>query len=129
MVAAAWENNSKRLEPVVMAVAARTLGSCIPAALPGGWKVLFQLVTPTTTVSGSLRLCVCFTVWRAPPLRKLCQFVSWPHALIDSVLIIYWRKSVVVLKCGFLLAKAVQDPDSLSVSAVVERTGTKHHDQ
>lgn len=34
-----------------------------------------------------------------------------------------------VLKRGFLLAKAGQGLDSLSVSAMVERTGTKHHDQ
>lgn len=76
----AWENSSEKLEPAVPATAVRapgsSAGSSSSAALPRGWKAPFGLLTRTTTVSSSLGLSVCFTVWRAPLLMKLCQFVS-----------------------------------------------------
>lgn len=72
----AWKNNTERLEPAVLTSAAESWGAEQGAALPCGWKVPVELVTPMAPLWAAHSASLLALVWRVPQLRKLCQFVS-----------------------------------------------------
>lgn len=101
----AWKNNTEGLEPAVPTSAAESWGAVQGSALPCGWKVPVDLVTHMAAMSSSLTLFACFSLESTSVYETLPICLSpllAPRS--DSFLIISLRESVVVLKCGFLLA-------------------------
>lgn len=90
-------------------------------ASPRGWRQQHQCTEQFPTALHRIPKlplgsdpCGCWC-WCPQSFASSYQLSSWPHVLIASLLIVYFGKSAVVSKWGFLLAKASTGFPSVSV--------------